>query len=135
MNVKKTEKAPFWMGLIAIAVGILPIALGAEPTSGTPMWVVYGACSVFVFAGLIIIFPKPAHIGGPFIILIFTAMFTWIGFSPDAKGCSSSVSFGIFTKTKSTGCEGFRFFAIIMWLVVAGILFAWIKKMFKKKED
>ena len=124
----RTQKPPFYFGLIAIAAGILPVALGLEPTPGTPVWVLYAACSVFVFAGLAILFPSMAPLFGPAIILIFAVIATWIGFAPGERQCAGSLSLPFLgTKETAGGCGAFRVAAVIMWLIVLGTAFAGIK--------
>lgn len=128
------QKAPIWIGLLSIAFGILPIILNVEPTAGTPMWIAYVACSVFIFAGFTVIFPLFAKFFGPLIILTFALISTWIGFSSDAKHCTSSISIGFFTDTKhSSGCGPFAISAVICWLLFLWVTFDSLKKFIKKK--
>lgn len=131
-NLNTTEKAPLWMGLLFLIVPTIIFFLNPEPSPGTPYWVLYAALSVFFIAGLCLLFPKTSAIFGPLIVIIFAIIATWIGFSPDAKGCSSSFSIPFFSRERSTGCGVFAVPAVILWIFVLWIFYASISKLIKR---
>lgn len=134
---KTNEKPPIWLGIIVMVAGVLPIVLGAKPTAGTPYWIVYLACSVFILGGLCIVglglgYAWVSKIIGPLIFVIFAVIATWIGFAPGERHCSSSISFSFFTKTESSGCQVFGYMGVLLWIIIIAIGLGAVKKWIKR---
>ncbi len=119
MSNHTETRPPFWMGLLVIAVGLIPMSVGAEPSKGVPEWMIPVACSVFILGGLCLIGQAlglhwVGNIFGPMIMLIFAGMFIYIGFGPGERECTSSFSFGFFrTSRPANSCRAFGYFGLL----------------------
>ena len=121
MSKPTDPELPKYFGLIFIVAGIIPMVAG-KATEGTPYWVAYLACSLFIIAGIVVLAQSfDIHwltpILGPAIILIFAVIATWIGFAPGERECSGSINLPFYKNSSSASCAPFGFAAVFCWLL------------------
>jgi hypothetical protein len=108
-----TPRARLVFGLVAMAAGLAPMALGAgliAPKPGSmraPEWVVFLAGCTFFLAGWLILLSQRwvrtrGFLGG-LLLTGFAAVFDWIAFGPGERHFSGGLSIGPLSTSGSSG--------------------------------
>lgn len=123
------QAPPVLMGVIFTLMG--SFACFAEPSGGTPRWVVFAAGGMFVLIGLFLItlrldnkiYSNMFKWAG---LLAFLAIFHWVSFAPGERIGSSTTPFshhnGVNVKTP------FAIFTVLMDLAILAAAVAWLRK-------
>jgi hypothetical protein len=113
------------MGPAFMAMAVCIGAFG-KPVPGTPVAIVWLACTLFFLAGVALSAQRAGRTGitrlvAPLIVLCLALVVTWVAFGPGERHCSSSIGFaGIASRSADSSCRGpFGIGAVLLWLLLA----------------
>ncbi len=144
-TAKLTPRARLVFGLVAMAAGLAPMALGTgllTPSPGSmqaPQWVVFLAGCTFFLTGWLILLPEHWVKTRGFLSVVlltgFAAVFDWVSFGPGERHFSGGLSIGPLSSSGSsgelTGRVVFGIAAASMSLLALWVWGRWLRSLFE----